>query len=166
MSTNTATYAAAVPQGCKPYSGPNAPGGNAIYCELHVGGLASGDGKSWGPFYTLRADAPAGYQLAWSEGHVFSGDHHCGVKDQADVAPSPRNGEGQLEGQAFYARCFITKRDASGVTMVFRIQGWEGGTSVSFTNNSPLVIHFTPDASKPGGRAEIWAVFVSAPGRP
>jgi hypothetical protein len=156
-STNTPTSAAAVPQGCKPYSGRYAA--NGIWCELHIGGLASGDGKAWGPFYTLRADAPAGYRLAWSEGHVSSSDHRCGVKDQADVAPSPRNSAGQLEGEAFYARCFITERDDAHVTMVFRIQGWEGRVSPEFSDHHPLVIHFEPDSSKSGGRAEIWAIF-------
>ena len=63
-STNTATFAAAIPEGCKPYSGSHAPNGSGIWCELHIGGLDSGAGKSWGPFYTLRADAPAGYKLA------------------------------------------------------------------------------------------------------
>jgi hypothetical protein len=147
----------AIPEGCKSFTGKYAENGG-LRCEVHAY-VSSASGKEWGAWVRLTSTAPKGYALRFSEGHVYAGDHKCGVRDEGATAPewpSPFNGDHQREGQAFWAQCIIRERDASHVVMEFRAQGVEG-TSNTFIGTTPN--KGAPDMPVNGG-AEIIAFYV------
>src|SRR5579862_5570697 len=92
----------ALPRGCSVYGGANYEADGALWCVV-VERMKTGQGLSWGESKYVTSQAPDGYRLRWSEAHVSALDHHCGVKDEGDVQPSPFNSDHKRAGESFWA---------------------------------------------------------------
>jgi hypothetical protein len=124
----------ALPPGCTKYPATADYGKEgALWCVAQAL-VKSGVGKSWGDPVYITSTAPKGYKLRWSEAHVESKDHHCGVKDEGDKSPSPFNNDNpqRRAGEAFWAQCIIWERDDHHVVAKANIQGWEGAKILGY----------------------------------
>jgi hypothetical protein len=161
---------AAIPKGCEPYTGAYAEK-DGLKCTV-TGGVTSGAGEGWGQWQTLIATAPPGYTLRYSWGRVWAdnpvGDHErhrCGVRDEGGNLPydppSPIDPKSHLRtGEAHYAQCVITERDAHHVVMQFNLQGVKAKDNIGLGNQGPA----NPDVSL-SGTAQITAYYVPVSAR-
>jgi hypothetical protein len=123
--------------------------GNNQRCETVLSSVASGEGKAWGPWYTLTSSAPKGLTYKWAEGHIdapTNGENHrCGVRGVGTNEPSPIANDGPTKGYrsgtSYWAMCYIAEQDANHVVLRVQLQGVEGMKALIYGTARLLVVY-------------------------